>query len=88
VKKRKEQFSISKFLSPRYTGCWKANSFESKNVVPGSDRLLNHKQKLRKLSHQTRDPACKMAVHWVIKTNTRMTQRKALEWWEAKTGSA
>jgi hypothetical protein len=36
--------------------------------LPGLDRLLKHKQRLRKLWHETRDPACQTAVNWVIKT--------------------
>jgi hypothetical protein len=36
--------------------------------LPGLDRLLKHKQRLRKLWHETRDPACKMAVKCVVKT--------------------
>jgi hypothetical protein len=47
--------------------------------LPGLDRLLKHKQKPRKLWHETRDPLCKMAVKWVTKINRRMTWRKALK---------
>jgi hypothetical protein len=47
--------------------------------LPGLDRLLEHKQRLRKLWHETRDPACKTAVNWVTKTIRRMSRRKALE---------
>jgi hypothetical protein len=31
------------------------------NDIPGLDRLLKHKQRLRKLLQETRDPACKTA---------------------------
>jgi hypothetical protein len=55
-----------------------------KNYLPGLDRLLKHKQRLRKLWHETRDPACKTAVNWVTKTIRRMTRRKALERWETR----
>jgi hypothetical protein len=37
------------------------------NDLPGLDRLLKHKQRLRKLRQETRDPACKTAVNWIIK---------------------
>jgi len=57
---------------------------EINNELPGLDLLLQHIQKLRKLWHETRDPACKAAVNWVIKTTRRMTRRKALERWETK----
>jgi hypothetical protein len=45
---------------------------------------LQHKQRLRNLRHETKDPACKMAVNWVTKTIHRMSRRKAIERWETK----
>jgi hypothetical protein len=54
------------------------------NGLPGLDRLLKHKQRLRKLWHETRDPACKTAVIWIVKTIRRMTRKKALERWETR----
>jgi hypothetical protein len=36
------------------------------------------------LFHETREPACKTAVNWVTKPTHRMTQRNAIERWEAK----
>jgi hypothetical protein len=50
----------------------------------GLDRLLKHKLRLRKMWHETRDPACKTAVNWVVKTIRRMTRRKATERWETR----
>jgi hypothetical protein len=41
--------------------------------------IIGHR--LRKLWHETRDPACKTAVNWVTKTIRRMTQKKAMERW-------
>jgi hypothetical protein len=38
------------------------------NDIPGLDRLLKHKLRLRKLWQETRDPACKTAVNWVSKS--------------------
>jgi hypothetical protein len=38
------------------------------NDLPGLDRLLKHKQRLRKLWHGTRDPACETAENWVTKS--------------------
>jgi hypothetical protein len=49
------------------------------NDIPGLDRLLKHKLRLRKLWQETRDPACKTTVNWVLKSIRRMTRRKALE---------
>jgi hypothetical protein len=46
--------------------------------------MLRKKHRLRKLWQDTCDPACKMAVNWVSRAIKRMTQRKALERWEAK----
>jgi hypothetical protein len=48
-----------------------------KYEIPGLDRLLKHKRKLRKLWQKTRDPKCKMAVNWVTQ-NIRMVQKRAL----------
>jgi hypothetical protein len=48
------------------------------------ERLLKHKQRLRKLWQETRDPACKMAVKWVTKTIRRIARKRALERWEIK----
>jgi hypothetical protein len=58
------------------------------NDIPGLDRLLKHKQKLRKLWQETRDPACKTAVNCVSKAIKKMTHKKALERWETKIGNA
>jgi hypothetical protein len=58
------------------------------NDLPGLDRLLKHKRRLRKLWQETRDPACKTAVNWVAKTMTKMTRKKALERWETKISNA
>jgi hypothetical protein len=58
------------------------------NNLPGLDRLLRHKQRLRKLWQDTRDPVCKGAVNWVSKAIRRMTRKKALELWETKIGKA
>jgi hypothetical protein len=52
--------------------------------LPGLDRLLELKKRLRKLWQETRNPTCKTAVNCVTKSNKRLTSRKALEWWEAK----
>jgi hypothetical protein len=49
------------------------------NDLPGLDWLLKHKQRLRKLWHETKDPGCKMAANWVMKSIRQMTHKKALE---------
>jgi hypothetical protein len=54
------------------------------NDIPGRDRLMKHKRRLRKLWPVTRDPACKTAVNWVTKSIRRMTRKMALERWETK----
>jgi hypothetical protein len=48
------------------------------------ERLLKHKQRLRKLWQETRDPACKTAVNWVTKSIRRIARKRALERWETK----
>jgi hypothetical protein len=55
--------------------------------IPGLDRLLNHKWRIRKLWQETKNPACKTAVNWVTKSIRRMTRKKALERWETKTNN-
>jgi hypothetical protein len=45
----------------------KITVFDINNDLPGLDRLLYHKQRLRKLWQETRDPACKAAVNWARK---------------------
>jgi hypothetical protein len=50
----------------------------------GLDCLLTHKQRLRKLWQETRDPACKTALNWVTKTIRRMAWKRTLERWETK----
>jgi hypothetical protein len=57
------------------------------NYILGLDRLLRYKKKM-KLWQETRDSKCKTAVNWVLKEITRMTQKKALEWWETKLTNA
>jgi hypothetical protein len=56
--------------------------------LPGLYRLLKHKRKLRKLWHDSRDPACKTAVNWVAKSIRWMARRRALELWETKRGNS
>jgi hypothetical protein len=52
--------------------------------LPGLDRLLKLKRRLRKLWQETRDTACKTAINWVSKSIRQLTSRKALERWETK----
>jgi hypothetical protein len=52
------------------------------NDVPGLDRFLGYKKKMRNLRQETRDPGCKTEVNWVSKAITRMTRKKTLERWE------
>jgi hypothetical protein len=54
------------------------------NNLPRLDHLLKYKKRLQKLWHETRDPACKTAVNWVLKSIRRITHKKALERWETK----
>jgi len=57
---------------------------ELNSKLPEQDHLLQLKQRLRNLWHETRDPACKMTLNWVTKTIPRMTRRKTLERQENK----
>jgi hypothetical protein len=54
------------------------------NDIPGLDRLLRYKKKIRTLWQETKDPECKMAVNWVSEAITRMIRKKALERWKTK----
>jgi hypothetical protein len=55
--------------------------------LPELDRLLQFKHRLRKLWQENRNPACKMAVNWVINTIRRMTRKKTKERWETTMGN-
>jgi hypothetical protein len=55
---------------------------ELNNDLPGLDRLLKYKKRMRKLWQETRDPGCKAAVNWVSKAIRRMTWKRHLERWE------
>jgi hypothetical protein len=57
---------------------------ELNNDLPGLDRLLNYKKRLRKLWQETRDPECKTALNWVLKSIRRLTRKKAPERWETR----
>jgi hypothetical protein len=46
------------------------------NDFPGLHHLLKHKQRLRKVWQESRDPACKTAVNWVTISIRRMTRKK------------
>jgi len=48
------------------------------NEQSGLDHFLYFSQRLRKLRHETRDPACKTARNWVTKTIRRMARRNAI----------
>jgi hypothetical protein len=50
------------------------------NDLPGLDRLLKHKWRLRKLWQETRVPTCKTAGNWATKSIR-------LERWETKIGN-
>jgi hypothetical protein len=45
--------------SPYRLSTSKITLSDKNNDLPGLDRLLKHKQRLRKLWQETRDPACK-----------------------------
>jgi hypothetical protein len=47
-------------------------------------RLFKHKQRLRKLGHESRYPVCKTEVNWITRTISRKTQRKILQRTKAK----
>jgi hypothetical protein len=50
-----------------------------KYKIPLLDISSKHKRKRRKLLQETRSPACKMAVNWVIGNIRRMVQKRAHE---------
>jgi hypothetical protein len=79
--KAAREFTASIASAYRLSTC-KITTSELNSDLPGLDRLLNYKKKMRKLWQETRDPGCKSAVNWVSKAIRRMTQKKALERWE------
>jgi hypothetical protein len=72
-------------IASAYRLSTKTTTISDRNCGPSSlERLLKHKQKLRKLWQETRDSACKTAVNWVTKTVRRIVRKRALEQWETK----
>jgi hypothetical protein len=63
--KAEREFTASRTSAYRLTTS-KVTLTDMNSDLPGLDRLLKHKQRLRKQWHETRDPACKMAVNWVV----------------------
>jgi hypothetical protein len=57
------------------------------NDLPGLDRLLKYKERLRKMWQEFRDPACKTADNWETKQIRQMARKKALERWETIIGN-
>jgi hypothetical protein len=57
---------------------------ELNNDLPGVDRLLNYKKRVRRLWQETRDPGCKKAVNCVSNAIRRIIRKKTLEQWETK----
>jgi hypothetical protein len=55
---------------------------ELKSDIPGLDKLLKHKKRLRKLWQETRDTLCKKEFNWISKTIRCLTCKRALERWE------
>jgi hypothetical protein len=51
-------------VQPRHTGLSdrKTTILEQQYEIPGLDRLIKHKRKLRKVWQETRDPPCKTAI--------------------------
>ncbi|PNF13588.1 hypothetical protein B7P43_G18165 [Cryptotermes secundus] len=70
---------IEKFTDWERLSTNKISLSDINNDLPGLDHLIKHKQRLRKLWQETRDPACKTAVNWVTKSIRRMIRKKALE---------
>jgi hypothetical protein len=54
------------------------------SYLPGLDRLLKYKKRMRKLLQETRNPGCKTAVNRFSKAIRRMIRKKTLEQWERK----
>jgi hypothetical protein len=72
-------------IASAYRLSTKTTTISDRNRCPsGLDRLLKHKQRLRKLWQETQDPACKTALNWVTKTIRRTVRKRALERWETK----
>jgi hypothetical protein len=52
--------------------------------LPGLDRVLKHKKRMRKLWQETRDPGCKTSVNPVSKAIRRMIRKRTHEQRETK----
>jgi hypothetical protein len=77
IKSGAREFSASIALVYRLSAS-KITLLDLSNELPGLDRFLRHRQRLRKLWQETRDSACKAAVNWVSKAIRRLTRKKAL----------
>jgi hypothetical protein len=72
-------------ITSAYRLSTKTTTISDRKRGPSSlERLLKHKQTLRKLWQETRYPACKTAVNWVTKTIRTIARNRALERWETK----
>jgi hypothetical protein len=72
-------------IASAYRLSTKTTTNSVRNSVSSSlERLLKHKQGLRKLWQETRDLACKTAVTCVTKTIRRIARKRALQRWETK----
>jgi hypothetical protein len=72
-------------IASAYRLSTKTTTISESNRGPSSlERLFKHKQMLRKLWQETRDPACKTAVNSVTKTMRRIARKWTLERWETK----
>jgi hypothetical protein len=81
--KAARDFTVS--IASAYMLSTKTTTISDRNRGSSSlGRLLKHKQRLRKLWQESRDPACKTAVNWVTKTIRRIALKRALERWEIK----
>jgi hypothetical protein len=72
VDKAARVFTASIASAYRLSTC-KVTLSDINNDIPGLDRLLKHKWRLRILWQETRDPACKAAVNRVAKVSRRLT---------------
>jgi hypothetical protein len=54
------------------------------NYLPEIERLLNFKNRLRKLRYEIKDPECRTAVNRVSKAIRRLTRKRALERWKTR----
>jgi hypothetical protein len=85
IKADKAASDFAASIASSYRLSTKTTTISDCNRSPSRpERLLKHKQRLRKSWQETWNPACKTTVNWVTETIRRIARKRALERWETE----